>query len=239
MRGEPSAGEDHGGGPDSPVRGSPPPGAVPSHPAPGISPLSSRVLPVRRELARKAIHLTTAVAPVAYAAGFERLPLATLLGLALAVALAVELGRVSHAGTRGIFQRTAGPLLREHEHARWAGATWLFLAFLGAVLLLPPAVAVAAMWAVAAGDAAAAVVGRAVGRHRVWGSGKTIEGSAACWAATFAGALLLAALPLAESVVAASAATLAELPARPGDDNVRIIAAVGGGILLWRLLIGP
>jgi hypothetical protein len=42
---------------------------------------------------------------------------------------------------------------------------------------------------------------------------------------------------VAEGVVAASAAALAEWPAGPADDNIRITAAVGGAILLWRLLI--
>ena len=194
-------------------------------------------LSLARELARKGIHLVTALAPLAYAAGVGRLPLAVVLGAAAAVALTVELARVAHAPTRGIFQRMAGPLLRAHEHVRWAGATWLFVAFLGAVLLLPREVAITAMWAVAVGDAAAAVVGRSVGHLRLAGSAKTIEGSMACWSATFVGAVLVAHLPMGEGVVAASAAALAEWPAGVADDNIRIAAAVGGAILLWRLSI--
>jgi hypothetical protein len=53
--------------------------------------------------------------------------------------------------------------------------------------------------------------------------------------ATLAGAAGVAALPLAPSVVAAAAATLAERPAGPVDDNVRVVVAVGCGILLWRM----
>jgi hypothetical protein len=50
---------------------------------------------------------------------------------------------------------------------------------------------------------------------------------------TLAGALLLARLSPAESVVAAVLATAAERPRGWVDDNVRIAAAVALGILLW------
>ena len=190
---------------------------------------------LRHELARKALHLLTVAVPLAYAGGMPRRWVVALVALACVVALAVEWGRAAHAATRAVFQRATQRLLRGHEQDRWAGATWLLLSFLGAVVLFPRDVAVAAMWAVSVGDAAAAIVGRTVGRHHLFGVTKTLEGSMACFGATLAGALLVAHLSLASSVVGAAAATLAEWPGRPGDDNLRITAATGGGILLWGL----
>jgi dolichol kinase len=214
-----------------------------------------------REVTRKALHLVFVVVPVAYAFGFPRRWLVAGLGAAALVAVVIELARRWHAPTRERFVRLVGVLLREHEQARWSGATWMVLSMLGLAALVPRAVAVAAMWAISAGDAGAALVGRAFeGRDEevdvangspltppseraVSGSmgakvvrrrgGKTFRGSAACFVVTLSGALLLARLSPAESVVAALLATVAERFGKPVDDNVRIGAVVALGILLW------
>lgn len=215
-------------------------------------------LSLRREVARKALHLVFVVVPLAYAFGLPRGWLVAALGAASGVAVIVELARAWHAPTRERFVRWVGALLREHEHAKWSGATWMVLSMFTLAALAPRNVAVAAMWAISAGDAAAALVGRAFERRgsgeaargsragsRVeeGGSmgalaigasgGKTVRGSAACFVVTLAGALLLARLSPVESVVAAVLATAAERPRGWVDDNVRIAAAVALGILLW------
>jgi dolichol kinase len=48
---------------------------------------------LRHELARKAIHLASAVVPISYAAGLRREVLLVLLTLALLIALGVEAAR--------------------------------------------------------------------------------------------------------------------------------------------------
>lgn len=223
---------------------------------------SSERLSLRREVARKALHLVFVVVPLAYAFGIPRRWLVTALGAAAVVAVTIELARAWHAPTRERFVRWVGVLLREHEHARWSGATWMVLSMLGLAALVPRGVAVAGMWAISAGDAAAALVGRSLERRRagrvtadVTGRSaltthpasdecmgvedverpgrKTISGSAACFLVTLAGAFVLARLSPVESVVAAALATGAERYGEPVDDNVRIGAAVALGILLW------
>jgi dolichol kinase len=168
-----------------------------------------------------------------------------VLAAGCAVALALELARARHGATRIVFTRVTGSLLRLHEHERWSGATWLLLAFLGAAVFAPREVAISAMWAIAVGDAAAAMVGRAAARRtgrrsrRVDGpngSGKTLAGSAACFALTLAGALVVARVTVTEGLIAAAAATAAERPSTRLDDNLRVAAAVVGGILLWRIM---
>ena len=201
-------------------------------------------LALRHELARKTLHLGTVAVPVAYAAGMPRATLlAALLALAL-VALVVEMLRARHEASRAVFVRATGILLREHEHARWAGATWLLLAFLLAVAAFPRDVAIAAMVGVALGDAAGAVVGRAWSHRRAATAapavgktaGKTWVGSAACLVATALGAWGIAGLGPAPALLAGTLAAAAERPriARL-DDNMRIVIAVGAGILLWRI----
>ena len=193
-------------------------------------------LTVRRELARKALHMFWALVPVAYAMGAPRRLVLGALLVACACALAVEIGRARSERIRLVFDRATGLLLREHERHRWSGATWLLLSFLLVTLLFDAPIAIAAMWAVAVGDASAAIVGRAVGRYRIGQSRKSIEGSIACAIASAIGASLVAHLSLASSIAAGISASVAEWPARPIDDNMRIGIAVGVGILLSRMV---
>lgn len=201
---------------------------------------------LRRELVRKALHLTTVVVPLAYAAGLPRATLLVALAALLVVALVVEWARRRFPALAARFTRLVGSLLRPHEHAGVAGATWLLVACLLAVAVAPKPVAIAATWAVAAGDAAAAIVGRTVvvwRARRAWHvrpvapaphvhARKTFAGSAACLAVTVAGALLLARLTWGAALVAGMAAAAAEHPRRPLDDNLRIVVAVVAALAL-------
>ena len=217
---------------------------------------------LQRELARKLLHVSTAVVPVAYAAGLPRTVVAGALAALVAIALAVELARRTTAGAT-TFARATGTLLREHEHAgAWAGATWLLLAFLLATLAFPRTVAVMAMLGVSLGDAAGAVVGRWWGTRRraaapprlqhaaapradphhasapmvgIAPAGKTWAGTVACAVATALGALAIARAGVGESLLAGALAAAAERPVWRFDDNLRIVLAVGAGILLCRL----
>ena len=236
-----------------------------------------------RELARKALHGSTAVVPVAYAGGVARRDVLVLLGALVVVAAVVEAARARHAGVRAAFTGVTGALLREHEHRRLAGATWLLLAFLLAVASFPRDVAVAAMLGVSLGDAAGAVVGkawtaflarrgarvaaRARGgpprlQHAAIPSGaqrqdpavegavaplrpagiaaapKTLAGSVACALATALGAWAIARLDVPTSLLAGALAALAERPRLTlPDDNLRIVLAVGAGIVVWRMAL--
>jgi dolichol kinase len=194
-------------------------------------------LSLRREVARKALHLTSVIAPVAYAAGLPRRLLVAGLAVLALIALVVELARTRHEALRAHFHGVLGALLREHELARWSGATWLLLALLSLALLAPRDVAIAGMWAVSVGDAVAALVGRAFTppAPSLARAGKTGIGSAACFLATLLGALALAHLSPAEGLVAAASATAAERPASRVDDNIRIAAAVAVSLLVWRV----
>ena len=192
-------------------------------------------LALRWELTRKALHIVSAVVPVVYALGVRREVMLLGLALACAIALIVEIARARSTAFGALFLRSMGRLLRQHEYRRWSGATWLLLSFLVSVLIFDSVTAIAAMWAVAVGDATAAIVGRTIGRHHIGRSAKTIEGSVACVTITAAGAFVIAELTLLPSVVAGITAAVAEWPAGPLDDNVRIGLAVGGGILLCRM----
>jgi dolichol kinase len=199
-----------------------------------VSPAGTATSAVRQELGRKALHAATAVIPVGWAAGVPKAAVVGLLGALAAIAVLVEVGRRASPPLQELFLRLVGPLLRPHEaNGAIAGATWMFGAYLSAALVAPPSVAVVAMWAVSAGDGAAAVVGRVVGRVRL-PNGKSLEGALAMCAMTAAGAWGLAGWSLGQSLAIGAVASAAELPTGPLDDNVRVTAAcVTLGILMF------
>ena len=190
-------------------------------------------LSLRREVTRKALHLVSTAVPVSYAAGVSQRVVVWVLVFALAVALAVEIGRHRSDRARTVFDSALGSLLREHEWRGPSGATWLILALLVAAVLFPRDVAIAAMCAVTLGDAAAAIIGRAITRAAV--HRKSFGGSAACFAASAAGAHAIAGFAWRDALIVGVLAAVAERPRRPLDDNLRIVIAVGCGILLWRM----
>lgn len=203
--------------------------------------MTSRDVPLslRREAMRKAMHVAFAIVPVLYAHGVARGVLVVMLGVLAAGGIGVELTRRRYAAVDRMFVLGAGRVLRRGELTRWTGATWLVLTLLGCVLLAPRPIAVAAMWAVTVGDATAAVVGRAWSHWRAptdAAARKTAAGSAACFATSLGGAVLVAHLSLGASVTGALAATVAEWPDVPVDDNLRVAAGTVAGILLWHMM---
>jgi len=193
-------------------------------------------LPLRHELQRKLLHLASAAVPVSYALGTARRSLLVALGAALLAAVGLEITRRRTPLIQRRFMATVGILLREPERNGWTGATWLLLAFTTLVGLAPRDVAIAGCWAVAAGDAMAAIVGRLVPRRPESTARKTFAGSTACFLVTVGGCVALAHLAFPESVIAGASATLAEYPTGGVNDNVRIALAVLAGIFLWRMV---
>lgn len=178
---------------------------------------------VSREVARKTLHLATSALPLAYAAGLPRQWVLWLLGAALAVALLVEgARRQSPTLARRFEEWTAGMLRPEESRGALTGATWMLVGYLAAVSLAPRDAAIAAMWAVAAGDGVATLVGRRFGTP----GAKSTVGSLAMLLVTFAGGWWVAALAAPWALATAVSATVAERWPSVGNDNLRIPAAV-------------
>lgn len=171
--------------------------------------------------------------PISYAVGAPRPLVIWLLAFALVTALLVEMGRLRSRRARRVFDSTVGGLLREHERRAASGATWLIMALLAAIVCFPRDAAIAAMSAVALGDAAAAIIGSALSRTNP--QRKTFGGSAACFAVSAVSAGVIAGLAWREALIVGTLAAFAERPRHPLDDNLRIVIAVGCGILLWRM----
>jgi dolichol kinase len=191
----------------------------------------------RAEAARKALHLTATLFPLAYSAGAPRRTLVVVLGLSLGVAVLIETARRRSSAVGMRFDWVFGSMLRAKERsahgrdgrASITGATWLAVALLVAVTLLERGPAIAAMWCATAGDPAAALVGvwRSGRRPTAVRSRKTVAGSLACAAVSFVGAWLLAGFAWPAALALAAVATLAERFSAPLDDNLAIAASVG------------
>lgn len=204
----------------SATRANPPRGGVGGAPSGGA---------LRRELMRKRIHLATALVPAAVWVLPRGLAIAMMVG-AVAAAIAIEWARRRVPWARYQFLRGTRVMLRGHERHGLAGATYMAVAYLLALLVFPRPVAVVAMLYNALGDAAAAVVGRRWGRHRTaWG--KSWEGAAAAFGANLAVGVAVPGIGGVAAVVGALAASALEFLPLPLDDNLRV--TLGGGLALW------
>ncbi|MFH1143081.1 MAG: phosphatidate cytidylyltransferase [Candidatus Eisenbacteria bacterium] len=182
-----------------------------------------------QELGRKAFHLSALAIPVGYyfmAEPLGRLILAILTGLAFVV----EVLRLNDPRIRSFFYILFGRLVREHERYNLLGATYLLLSSLICVYAFAKPVAVAALSFLIVGDTLAALVGRAIGRVRIFG--KTLEGSLACLASCLVIGWIIPELNWGVTVVGAVMATLIELLPIPLDDNLRIPLASGFAMTL-------
>ncbi len=196
-------------------------------------------LTLRAEVSRKALHLLSAAVPLAWAFALVSTPLVRVgLSAALGIALAVEAARRMHAAFGAAFTRVLAPLLRAHEARAITGATWLAAVMCLAAWTLPVRAAVVALWAAAAGDAIAAVVGRTIAARAPADRGgrarKTAAGSLACAASTAMGAVWLVGAGWWPALAIGAAAAVAERPTLAIDDNLRV--GLAAGLAAWLLL---
>ena len=188
-----------------------------------------------RAIPRKTLHLTTAVVPIGLFYGVPQRVMAVALLVLFGIACAVEYARRRSPAFAARFSGTVGVLLRPHEVTRGVtGATWLLGAFALTCLTVPLSAAIAATWAGAVGDAAAAIVGRAWSRARA-STGKTLAGSAACVVTTALGLLWLTEFSAVAASLLGLVAAAVERPSVALDDNVRVTVSVAivAAVFLW------
>ena len=179
------------------------------------------------ELKRKSIHLASLAIPLAYYAspdGWTNMWKRALLASVL-ISLAIEVFRLNHPRIRNVFRHFFGELLRNHEEASLLGSTYLLLGCLLSMHLFGKPVAVLALGFLILGDTMAAIVGKSIGRTRIFG--KTLEGSVACFVVCLLLSRLVPEIPIWVGIVGALVATLFELLPVPLDDNFRIPLSAG------------
>jgi dolichol kinase len=129
------------------------------------------------EIKRKIVHLATLVIPVGYALTSEETVLLFLVPFFLAL-LSVDLLRHLHSGMASLFRKYFfGRVLREEEKPTFMGSTYFIFSTILTILLFPKSIAIASILILILSDTAAALIGKWIGRVRIFG--KTLEGSTA------------------------------------------------------------
>jgi dolichol kinase len=191
---------------------------------------------LRHEAGRKAIHVALAILPVTAWALSRAAPrlVQMVLVLLAAGALVFDWSRRRHVVVKKITNASVGPLIRRTEENRILGSTFYFLALAASFVFFPATWALAAMGFLVVGDAAAALVGRAIGRREIR-PGKTLEGSLACLAGCVVVAFAVGAVDSAARIAVllpgAVAATAGELLTDGDHDNLAV--PLLSGAVMW------
>jgi len=182
------------------------------------------------EIKRKMVHLSTLVIPFGYALTSDTTVLTFLIPFFL-LYLLVDLLRHFHPGLASLFQEHFfGRVLREKEKPTLMASTYFLFASIITILLFPKPIAIASLLILILSDTAAALVGKGMGRIRIFG--KTLEGTIAFVCSAL---LIVWCSPevdrLAGSMAALGAAVIELLPV-PFDDNLTI-PLVAGTIMFY------
>jgi dolichol kinase len=177
------------------------------------------------EILRKIVHMATLVIPVGYALTSRETAILFLVPFFIAL-LAVDLLRHFHSGLASLFEKYFfGRVLREQEKSAFMGSTYFIFSTILSILLFPKSIAIASLFILILADTAAALVGKWIGRVKLFG--KTLEGSMAFFITSL---LIVWTYPhlgrLSGSLAALGATVIEVLPIRV-NDNLSIPLAAG------------
>jgi dolichol kinase len=182
------------------------------------------------EILRKIVHLSTLVIPVGYALTSEETAILFLIPFFIAL-LVVDLLRQFHAGMASLFQKYFfGRVLREEEKSAFMGSTYFIFSTILTILLFPKPIAIASLFILILSDTAAALIGKGIGRVKVFG--KTVEGSMAFLITSLLIVWIYPHLNRLSGSLAALGATLVEVLPIKLNDNLSI-PLVAGAIMFF------
>ena len=166
--------------------------------------------------------------------GLSRTVTLSILGVAFAVALTLDLVRLRAPGVNRAFFKVFSVLASPREAAGMASSTWVALAAFLVHAIFPPLYAAAALVVLALADPAASVVGR------IWGTWPLGKGSVQGTVVFFSVAWIVLGVMTGEALAVVPVALgVALMEIVPGliDDNL-VVPLVAGG-LLWLMLGTP
>ena len=177
------------------------------------------------EIKRKIVHLATLVVPVGYALTSENTVILFLVPFFLALLL-VDLIRHFHPGMASLFRKYFfGRVLREEEGPTFMGSTYFIFSTILTILLFPKPIAITSILILILSDTAAALVGKCVGRIRIFE--KTLEGSIAFFLTSLLIVWIYPSLNRFSGSLAALGATMIEIIPIELNDNLSIPLVAG------------
>ena len=187
---------------------------------------------MKRELARKAFHMLSLVYWIAFA--FLGWPKAAYwMGGWLIVVLAIETARLRVPAFERRLVGLFDGMIRETERRHFSGIFHTTAGSLAAMLIArgEPVIVGAAIGSLAFGDAAAALVGKTFGKRKILGGQKSLEGSLACFAVSYAVTIGVGVRPGA-ALASALAASVVELLPTTGFFNDNLWTPVAAATVL-------
>jgi dolichol kinase len=188
--------------------------------------VSEATLSWKGELCRKGMHLISLVIPAGFFIFNTRAVLTFLLGGLLFFALFDILRFFGTDSVKRFMGINFGFLLRPREHKSFSGATTILLASLLVYTFYDLRIAAASMVIIVVGDAFAALIGRAIGRVRIFS--KSLEGSMAFIISTAIAVQFIPGLISRISFVGVLGGAIIELLPLPIDDNITVPMIAGG-----------
>lgn len=191
---------------------------------------------LRRELGRKAFHMLALVYWAAFTVlGWPRA--GWVMAAWLCVVVVIETARLKIPRLERFLVGLFDGMMRETERRHYSGIIHTTAGSLAAMIIArgDGAIVGAAIGQLAFGDAAAALVGKAFGRTKLFGGKKSLEGSLAGLAAGFSVAVACGISPGA-SLAAATAASVIEVLPTTGwfNDNLWMPVAAAAVLALLR-----
>lgn len=188
----------------------------------------------RQEVGRKFIHLGSAVFPVAYWFIPKEIFLPIIIVLTT-VTIVVDYFRHKVDWLNSAFDAIFGKVLRENEDETLTGGSSVMLSQVVIVAIFPKPIAIAALLTLSIGDSAAALVGKAVGKNKLFRE-KTFEGGLAFFVGSSIVASLVPGIPVYAAVVASLVAAIVEVYVSFLDDNLLIPLASGSTLFLLMMI---
>jgi dolichol kinase len=191
----------------------------------------------KSEVFRKAIHFNLILLPLGYRylVDFDKKTTLIILITLLIIALLVEVFRMKHPTFKRIFLDIFGLMLRHREYRDFTSATYMLISVTICIAAFPPQIAFAAIAFLAIGDTMAALVGVQFGKRKLTSSGKSLEGSLACFVSAFIFGMFFLNPVIAFS--GALAASLSELAPMRFDDNLKVPLISGIVMLLVNYVV--
>ncbi len=190
------------------------------------------------ETRRKLIHAATGLSAVWVLAVPTPVARAGLVAAA-GVGIGLDVARRRRPGWQDGLDRALPGVFRPAERHQLSGAAMLLVGYALTAALFSREAAAAGILALALGDAAAALVGRAWARRRGWPPGhKTLVGTVACFAVTAPAILVVTGGAWLPAVAGAAAAALGERLAGRRLDNILVPLAAAAAVQVTRHLAG-